>query len=92
MEVVTVARIDFSNSSNLIFMYEDGVADNNLWPRKQYPHFHIRNVWLYVSIELHRQFSPPAKCGQGENWHAKQPMGHLIKSVSLGHYHKTRPL
>ena len=32
--MVPVARIDFSNTSNLIFTFDDGVTAANLWPRK----------------------------------------------------------
>lgn len=38
IDVVPVARINISNTSNLTFTYEDGVTDNNLWPRKSPGH------------------------------------------------------
>jgi hypothetical protein len=31
---VRVASIDFSNTSNLIFLYDEGMNDSNLWPCK----------------------------------------------------------
>lgn len=34
LQKVKVASVDFSNTSNLIFIFEEGISDTNMWPRK----------------------------------------------------------
>ena len=56
MMKVGVASINFSNTSNLIFNYDEGMNDSNLWPRKFVEHsIHIRCVLSMLTVRAQRR-------------------------------------